>query len=103
MNTAKVNSTMSNELSYVFFFFKQNTAYEMRISDWSSDVCSSDLLSSSVNEISSQVARSAQIANGAVSEAETTNTQVQGLVDAAHKIGEEIGRASCRERACQYV
>src|SRR3546814_9818910 len=30
--------------SYVFvFFFKQKTAYEMRISDWSSDVCSSDL------------------------------------------------------------
>src|SRR3546814_10522744 len=30
-------------LFYVFFFFKQKTAYEMRISDWSSDVCSSDL------------------------------------------------------------
>src|SRR3546814_2298883 len=29
----------------VFFFFKQKTAYEMRISDWSSDVCSSDLAS----------------------------------------------------------
>src|SRR3546814_6116835 len=28
----------------IFFFFKQKTAYEMRISDWSSDVCSSDLL-----------------------------------------------------------
>src|SRR3546814_8764477 len=28
----------------VVFFFKQKTAYEMRISDWSSDVCSSDLL-----------------------------------------------------------
>src|SRR3546814_2127485 len=28
---------------YSFFFFKQQTAYEMRISDWSSDVCSSDL------------------------------------------------------------
>src|SRR3546814_4733715 len=28
-----------------FFFFKQKTAYEMRISDWSSDVCSSDLVS----------------------------------------------------------
>src|SRR3546814_16890839 len=28
---------------YFFFFFKQKTAYEMRISDWSSDVCSSDL------------------------------------------------------------
>src|SRR3546814_4589812 len=28
----------------IFFFFKQKTAYEMRISDWSSDVCSSDLM-----------------------------------------------------------
>src|SRR3546814_9960170 len=28
---------------YCFFFFKQKTAYDMRISDWSSDVCSSDL------------------------------------------------------------
>src|SRR3546814_3520933 len=33
-------STMS---CMFFFFFKQKTAYEMRISDWSSDVCSSDL------------------------------------------------------------
>src|SRR3546814_11930631 len=31
-----------------FFFFKQKTAYEMRISDWSSDVCSSDLLQNRV-------------------------------------------------------
>src|SRR3546814_2537056 len=30
-------------LLILFFFFKQKTAYEMRISDWSSDVCSSDL------------------------------------------------------------
>src|SRR3546814_4174521 len=30
-------------LDFFFFFFKQKTAYEMRISDWSSDVCSSDL------------------------------------------------------------
>src|SRR3546814_10303177 len=30
--------------SLCFFFFKQKTAYEMRISDWSSDVCSSDLI-----------------------------------------------------------
>src|SRR3546814_5782326 len=29
---------------FLVFFFKQKTAYEMRISDWSSDVCSSDLL-----------------------------------------------------------
>src|SRR3546814_20603808 len=32
-------------LFFTFFFFKQKTAYEMRISDWSSDVCSSDLFS----------------------------------------------------------
>src|SRR3546814_7397909 len=30
-------------MSFLFFFFKQKTAYEMRISDWSSDVCSADL------------------------------------------------------------
>src|SRR3546814_2271076 len=35
-------ATLVNEW-FVFFFFKQKTAYEMRISDWSSDVCSSDL------------------------------------------------------------
>src|SRR3546814_7337411 len=32
------------------FFFKQKTAYEMRISDWSSDVCSSDLMRSLLNQ-----------------------------------------------------
>src|SRR3546814_10516036 len=36
---------MSSIFFYFFFFFKQKTAYEMRISDWSSDVCSSDLQS----------------------------------------------------------
>src|SRR3546814_8367818 len=34
---------MSTLCIYVVFFFKQKTAYEMRISDWSSDACSSDL------------------------------------------------------------
>src|SRR3546814_8981133 len=34
---------VSNYVCLIFFFFKQKTAYEMRISDWSSDVCSSDL------------------------------------------------------------
>src|SRR3546814_7668163 len=33
----------------MFFFFKQKTAYEMRISDWSSDVCSSDLKTQRIN------------------------------------------------------
>src|SRR3546814_3258571 len=35
---------MITSVCLVFFFFKQKTAYEMRISDWSSDVCSSDLI-----------------------------------------------------------
>src|SRR3546814_10037488 len=34
---------------FFFFFFKQKTAYEMRISDWSSDVCSSDLVREDVD------------------------------------------------------
>src|SRR3546814_5679319 len=41
-----LSSLLLMALSFVVFvlFFKQKTAYEMRISDWSSDVCSSDLL-----------------------------------------------------------
>src|SRR3546814_3743922 len=38
-------------LFVVIFFFKQKTAYEMRISDWSSDVCSSDLRATRVIEL----------------------------------------------------
>src|SRR3546814_8309960 len=39
---------MGGQCTSVFFFFKQKTAYEMRISDWSSDVCSSDLQDHSI-------------------------------------------------------
>src|SRR3546814_3418556 len=42
---------------FVFFFFKQKTAYEMRISDWSSDVCSSDLGSGAPNSLRARNAR----------------------------------------------
>src|SRR3546814_5641357 len=38
-----MNSDFVVSFCYLFFFFKQKTEYEMRISDWSSDVCSSDL------------------------------------------------------------
>src|SRR3546814_3955573 len=41
---------------YFIFFFKQKTAYEMRISDWSSDVCSSDLRVAVERQVQSQVA-----------------------------------------------
>src|SRR3546814_9367460 len=45
MNFIVVIFNISKHDCYIvdFFFFKQKTAYEMRISDWSSDVCSSDL------------------------------------------------------------
>src|SRR3546814_10809470 len=42
---------------FYFFFFKQKTAYEMRISDWSSDVCSSDLIPSTSIEQSLDMQR----------------------------------------------
>src|SRR3546814_6172662 len=41
---------------YFFFFFKQKTAYEMRISDWSSDVCSSDLVRTQRRKLSGNLA-----------------------------------------------
>src|SRR3546814_13567937 len=49
-----------------FFFFKQKTAYEMRISDWSSDVCSSDL----DRDLHIFIARTARQANDAVHQLE---------------------------------
>src|SRR3546814_4669657 len=39
---------------FFFFFFKQKTAYDMRISDWSADVCSSDLLRRSCDRVASR-------------------------------------------------
>src|SRR3546814_7137808 len=45
--------------SLMFFFFKQKTAYEMRISDWSSDVCSSDLTGRPILAIDPAAARAA--------------------------------------------
>src|SRR3546814_3120706 len=46
----------------MFVFFKQNTAYEMRISDWSSDVCSSDLSEADFAKLSKRLPESYWIA-----------------------------------------
>src|SRR3546814_9167331 len=46
--------TVSVLCVYLLFFCKQKTAYEMRISDWSSDVCSSDLLRTAVEKGNAQ-------------------------------------------------
>src|SRR3546814_4681543 len=87
-----------------FFFFKQKTAYEMRISDWSSDVCSSDLVTSRGE---------ADEASGIACAPPATTTKSPARSRAGSHIGDrlflaatflaEIGRASCRERVCQYV
>src|SRR3546814_1634206 len=97
------------------FFFKQKTAYEMRISDWSSDVCSSDLLIGYlayyagltqalfvaakrwIGWVPGGLAAASVFACagfGAVSGSSTATAAV---------FSREIGRASCRERVCQYV
>src|SRR3546814_4195103 len=47
-----LNKSQSTSCFCLFFFFKQKTAYEMRISDWSSDVCSSDLAAELVQQLS---------------------------------------------------
>src|SRR3546814_2045407 len=91
------------------FFFKQKTAYEMRISDWSSDVCSSDLAGRPGKrtgvEFTAQYRPARWIelnANVAVSRARYTDGDPAGAhIEDAPAV--EIGRASCRERVCQYV
>src|SRR3546814_5100544 len=60
----------------------------MRISDWSSDVCSSDL--TSIEEIGSQVSQSTRIVRQAVDEAQRTDTIIRTLAEAAHKICEIV-------------
>src|SRR3546814_3144217 len=62
-----------------YFFFKHKTAYEMRISDWSSDVCSSDL-----GEHDDVVAHAVVPRVGQVQD--THRTQVR-VLDAAHQFG----------------
>src|SRR3546814_1998861 len=84
----------------MFFFFKQKTAYEMRISDWSSDVCSSDL-----RHGGGQVAQTLATAHhaGTVGQGEDARCGILDLDRNAAAPRLEIGRASCRERVCQYV
>src|SRR3546814_20685836 len=65
-----------------FFFFKQKTAYEMRISDWSSDVCSSDLIQT----------RSIHMANPAIS------VRIGRVRDAADGEAREQQRERSEER-----
>src|SRR3546814_7396704 len=82
----------------LFFFFKQKTAYEMRISDWSSDVCSSDLIDSRDFLDAKLRAKAAALLPDGTRIAFTGGSDMGD-----HNAIWEIGRASCRERVCQYV
>src|SRR3546814_4176389 len=99
------------------FVFKQKAAYEMRISDWSSDVCSSDLANGFLC-ITGYSERTGELIIASKSRVDGTFAEwAQALV--AEKLGpagmerlmrfnrdqkaSQIGRAPCRERVCQYV
>src|SRR3546814_3115562 len=96
------------------FFFKQKTAYEMRISDWSSDVCSSDLALKLANAWESGGTETESRRSGQEVMSQEDATKLVDLLEApvvqtpesAKQAGlkvKQIGRASCRERVCQYV
>src|SRR3546814_5161632 len=95
------------------FFFKQKTAYEMRISDWSSDVCSSDLKASFA---CSPAPRSRSRASYRREGADMAFTDIfirrpilaivvslLILLVGLSATFSQIGSASCRARVCQYV
>src|SRR3546814_2105138 len=79
---------VDGEWVFSFFFFKQKTAYEMRISDWSSDVCSSDLRTRVWLDCSARGTSRMPLA--------PPHSRIRSVYS-------KIGRASCRERVCQYV
>src|SRR3546814_6678093 len=85
---------------FFFFFFKQKTAYEMRISDWSSDVCSSDLLNPHPDPSSWSLLDSL-LRKCRPRYYLLILSQWRGVLELLTT--KEIGRASCRERVCQYV
>src|SRR3546814_4495873 len=103
------------------FCFKQKTAYELRMSDWSSDVCSSDLLIVWQHDGRTKAGKEERAEHAEVLDTEAAvavtmaqRDQILGMADAlrAHPLvakildvstAEEIGRASCRESVCQYV
>src|SRR3546814_8444089 len=98
---------------FVFFFFKQKTAYEMRISDWSSDGCSSDLrLRQQPTILKSTLwagSRKCKVSTAVKDKNLIRSPSIQGwrqpliILCLPSLLCHQIGRASCRESVCQYV
>src|SRR3546814_5189170 len=100
-----------------FLFVKWKTEYEVRISDWSSDVCSSDLIQRlAVERGREQVAVRAQVFGDRVEAGVAVGDEREPVVAGKRgaqrlrlrrergRIGAgQIGRASCRERVGEYV
>src|SRR3546814_17772995 len=92
-----------------FFFFKQKTAYELRISVWSSDVCSSDLdrAAEAAPAIAGDSGNRDRPAGPVVLAVEVAVAfqldEVRTDIIPPPTVQPKIGRASCRERVCQYV
>src|SRR3546814_2614589 len=91
----------------VFLFFKQKTAYEMRISDWSSDVCSSDLVLTWFAQFAT-FGHPVHLSNPLIDDVAYFmwrfgfSGSLFWWVDDNLSTGrEKIGRASCRERVCK--
>src|SRR3546814_8407110 len=82
---------------YFFFFFKQKTAYEMRISDWSSDVCSSDLLL--VNEIARLVGLILSEYHALPKKLQTVKAHTQAVADMQSQLQGLIGKRFIADRS----
>src|SRR3546814_6798054 len=95
------------EYLWIIFFFKLKTSYEMRISDWSSDVCSSDLalgLRPVVKHEAGHLhAGLVELDGGGRRLDQLVHRRLAALDRTDVELGRKIGRASCRERVCQYV
>src|SRR3546814_1082523 len=88
------------------FFFKQKTAYEMRISDWSSDVCSSDLAQPEDEGVYQPRIDPHGGGGGAILVDRADQQAGAGEAQEQRQAAENRDRsegASCRERVCQYV
>src|SRR3546814_8783021 len=91
-------------LVFMFFFFKQKTAYEMRISDWSSDVCSSDLRKASRARSGHAAKANSGAGRQRIQHLSDRRTQAdRARLKVVARAAQQIGRASCRERVCQSV
>src|SRR3546814_3464138 len=95
---------VSNTVVMFFLFFKQKTAYDVRISDWSSDVCSSDLREAALDALVRDYLRThPPVAPPAPAPAPAPSPAPATPLPAPAVAEPQIGRASCRERECQYV